>query len=93
MKFESNSRWNEPKEKGSIFRLKNNGLRISIHRIVGIEDTWFLSCHTLQISQRELYENDFDKAVEKAKNIIYDEIKELQEEFNKIKNDDVIEIV
>lgn len=32
MKFKSNARWSEPKENGTIFELKNNGLRIKIHR-------------------------------------------------------------
>ena len=92
MKFKSNARWNEPKENGTIFELKNNGLRIKIHRIIHIEDTWFLSCHALNISQRDLYERDFDKAVKKAKAIINQEIGELMEEYEKIVGDDVIEI-
>ena len=92
MKFKSNARWNEPKENGTIFELKNNGLRIKIHRIIHIEDTWFLSCHTLNISQRDLHERDFDKAVKKAKAIINQEIGKLMEEYDKIVGDDVIEI-
>ena len=92
MKFKSNARWNEPKENGTIFELKNNGLRIKIHRIIYIEDTWFLSCHALNNSQRDLYERDFDKAVKKAKAIINQEIGKLMEEYDKIVGDDVIEI-
>ena len=92
MKFKSNARWNEPKENGTIFELKNNGLRIKIHRIIYIEDTWFLSCHALNISQRDLHERDFDKAVKKAKAIINQEIGKLMEEYDKIVGDDVIEI-
>ena len=92
MKFKSNAGWNEPKENGTIFELKNNGLRIKIHRIIYIEDTWFLSCRALNISQRDLYERDFDKAVQKAKAIINQEIGKLMEEYDKIVGDDVIEI-
>ena len=92
MKFKSNARWNEPKENGTIFELKNNGLRIKIHRIIYIEDTWFLSCHTLNISKRDLHESDFNKAVKKAKTIINQEIGKLIEEYDKIVGDDVIEI-
>lgn len=92
MKFKSNARWNEPKENGTIFELKNNGLRIKIHRIIHIEDTWFLSCYALSISQRDLHERDFDKAVKKAKAIINQKIGELMEEYDKIVGDDVIEI-
>lgn len=93
MKFRSNAKWNEPKENGTIFELKNNGLKISIHRIIHIEDTWFLSCAALGISQRDLREPDFNEAVRKAKVIIDEKIKAFREEFDKIANDDIIEIM
>lgn len=92
MKFKSNARWNEPKENGTIFELKNNGLRIKIHRIIHIENTWFLSCVALGFSQYDLREPDFNEAVRKAKIIIDEKINEFREEFNKIVNDDVIEL-
>ena len=92
MKFKSNARWNELKENGTIFELKNNGLRISIHRIVHVENTWFLSCAALGLSQYNLMESDFDEAVHKAKIIVNEKINEFREEFNKIANDDVIEL-
>lgn len=92
MKFKSNARWNEPKENGTIFELKNNELKIKIHRIIYIDDTWFLSCATLGLSQYDLRESDFNEAVRKAKIIIDEKIKSFREEFNKIANDDVIEL-
>nr|DAM96513.1 MAG TPA: hypothetical protein [Caudoviricetes sp.] len=93
MKFKSNARWNEPKESGTFFGLENNGLGVKIHRIIYIQDTWFLSCHALNISQMDLRESDFDKAVEKAKTVIENEIQELKQEYDKISGDDNIEIV
>ena len=92
MKFKSNARWNEPKENGTIFELKNNGLRISIHRIVYVENTWFLSCYALDISQMNLKESDFNDAVKKARIIIYKKLGELLKEYDKIANDSVIEL-
>lgn len=92
MKFKSNARWNEPKENGTIFELKNNGLKIKIHRIVHIDNTWFLSCVALGFCQCDLRESDFNKAVRKAKIIIDEKISEFREEFNKIANDEVIEL-
>lgn len=92
MKFKSNARWNEPKENGTIFELKNNGLRISIHRIVHVENTWFLSCYALDISQMNLKESDFNEAVKKARIIIYKKLGELLKEYGKIANDSVIEL-
>ena len=44
------------------------------------------------ISQRDLMEPDFNGAVRKAKFIIDEKIKALREEFDKIVNDDVIEL-
>ena len=58
----------------------------------GLCRAWFLSCHTLNISQRDLHESDFNKAAKKAKTIINQEIGELMEEYDKIVGDDVIEI-
>ena len=92
MKFKSNARWDEPKENGTVFELRRNGLRIKIHRIIYIQDTWFLSCYTLNISQMDLHESDFNKAVKKAKVIINQEIGRLIAEYDKIAGDDVIEI-
>lgn len=92
MKFKSNAKYGESKENGTIFELKNNGLRIKIHRIMYINNTWFLSCYALNISQRNLYESDFNKAVKKAKQIINQEIGELIDEYDKIVGDDIIEI-
>lgn len=91
MRFESNARWSEPKETGTIFTLKNNGLGIIIHRLFHVKNSWFLSCRELNISSRDLHESDFDEAVETAKVIINQKIGELIEEYNKIVGDDVIE--
>lgn len=93
MKFESNARWNEPKESGTIFELKNNALGVRIHRIIYIQDTWFLSCRALGISQMDLQESDFDKAVEKAKTVINHRIEEFKREYDKISGDNIIEII
>ena len=92
MKFKSNARWNEPKENGTIFDLKDNGLRISIHRVVHCEETWFLSCHALGVSRMNLYEPDFAEAVKKAKVVINHKIGELVQEYDKISGDCNIEI-
>ena len=51
-----------------------------------------MSCHALNISQMDLRESDFNKAVKKAKTIINQEIGKLMKEYDKIADDDVIEI-
>ena len=92
MKFRSNARYGEAPESGTIFELKDNRLRIKIHRIIHINGTWFLSCAPLGFSQYNLREDDFNNAVEKAKNIIGQEIRKLNDEYCKIANDYAVEI-
>ena len=91
MKFRSNARYEELLENGTVFDLNGSKLRICIHRLVGIQDEWFLDCAALRLSNVDLQEKEFDKAVNKSKSIIGNKIKELQEEFNKIADDTLIE--
>ena len=93
MKFRSNARYDEPPESGTIFELKDNKLRIKIHRIIHIDGTWFLSCAPLGFSQYDLHEDDFNNAVGKAKDIIGQEIRRLNDEYCKILDDYSVEIV
>lgn len=93
MKFRSNARYGEPPESGTIFELKDNKLRIKIHRIIHIDGTWFLGCAPLGFSQYDLHEDDFNNAVGKAKDIIGQEIRRLNDEYCKILNDYSVEIV
>lgn len=92
MKFKSNAKLDVPKENGTIFELKDNRLRIRIHRVMGIEGTWFLSCAALGFTQMDLREKSFDKAVKKTKETINHKIGELIAEYEKIVGDDLIEI-
>lgn len=92
MEFKSNAKYGEEPGNGSVFNLKNNNLKMSIHHYTGCGDAWFLSCGRLNINQRDLYTEDFKEAIEKSKEVIYHEISELIEEFNKIKGDTNIQI-
>ena len=84
MLWKSNARYNEPvKQSGTVFELKNNKLGIRIHKYVGCGDELFLSCRCLGINMRDLGTEDFDKAVEVAKDIIYKEVRKLSEEADK----------
>lgn len=91
MEFKSNAKYEQKPEEGTIFELKNNNLKMSIHHYVGCGDLWFLSCRSLGISCRDLYTNDFNEAVIKAKEIVWEDISGLLEEFNKIKSDYAVE--
>lgn len=93
MEFKSNAKYGRRPEEGTIFELNNNNLKISIHHYVGCGESWFLSCKSLGISCKDLYTNDFNDAVEKAKELIWEDISVLIEEFNKIKTDNVVTLV
>ena len=81
MLWKSNAGYNEDvKKSGTIFELKDNKLGIRIHKYVGCGDELFLSCRCLGIDMRDLGTEDFDKAVEVAKGIIYKKVNEILEE-------------
>lgn len=81
MFWKSNAGYNEDaKKSGTIFELKNNKLGIRVHKYVGCGDELFLSCKCLGINMRDLGTEDFDKAVEVAKGIIYKKVNEILEE-------------
>lgn len=69
MEWKSNARINQNLEEGSIFTLKNP-LDICIHKYVGCGDNLYLSCHKLGIDTENLYTEDFNEAVKKAKQIV-----------------------
>lgn len=63
MKFVTNKR-------GSIYELKDNGLKINIHSIVGCGDELYLSAYRLDLRDVPLNTSDFDEAVELSKEIV-----------------------
>lgn len=93
MKFKSNAKYGEKPENGSIFELKDNSLRICIHKYVGCGDALFLSCHALNIDKHDLRTEDFNEAVSKAKEVISAEMKRLREEAYRFCMDTHVEIV
>ena len=69
----------------TIYDLKNNDLRISIYRIQGL-NSWYLSCISLGISQKDLNTEDFNEAVKQSQIIIMELVSKLYEsacEFSK----------
>ena len=81
MLWKSNAGYNEDaKKSGTVFELKDNKLGIRVHKYIGCGDELFLSCRCLGINMRDLGTEDFDKAVEVAKGIIYKEVNEILQE-------------
>ncbi len=93
MEFKSNARYEEKLEDGSIFELKDNSLKLSIHKYVGCGDNLYLSCYELEISRKDLETEDFNEAVSKAKDIISAEVKKIREEAYRFCMDNHVEIV
>lgn len=91
MKFKSNAKYNEEPKTGSIFALKNNSLRIVIHKYVGCGDTLFLNCSTLGIYNYNLRTEDFKEAVIKAKEVVMCKTKKIREDSYRFYTDNNIE--
>lgn len=91
MKFKSNANYNEEPKTGSIFALKYNSLRIVIHKYVGYGDTLFLNCNTLGIYNYDLGTEDFEEAINKAKEVVMREVKKIREDAYRFYSDNSIE--
>ena len=79
MKFKSNAKYKEEPKTGSIFTLKYNSLGISIHKYVGCGDSLFLNSKALNIDNYNLGTEDFEEAVNKAKEVVMREVKKIRE--------------
>ena len=84
-KFVANSR-------NTIWELKNNELRLSIYKIVGIGEELFFSSYRLGIKDMSLETNDFDEAVSKAKQIVREKIDKLYLDAYSFINDEEYKI-
>lgn len=93
MKFKSNARYKEKPEDGSIFDLKDNSLKLSIHKYTGCGNNLFLSCCELGISTKNLETENFNEAVSKSKEIVSERVKHLREEAYRFCMDTHVEIV
>ncbi len=91
MKFKSNAKYKEEPKTGSIFTLKYNSLGISIHKYVGCGDSLFLNSKALNIDNYNLRTEDFEEAVNKAKEVVMREVKKIREDAYRFYSDNSIE--
>lgn len=91
MKFKSNAKYDEEPKTGSIFALKYNSLGIVIHKYVGYGDALFLNCSALDILNYDLGTEDFEEAVNKAKEVVMREVKKIREDAYRFYSDNSIE--
>lgn len=67
----------------SMVYAKLPNTKICIHKIHGCGDGWYLSCHNLQITDHDLKNADFEKALENAKEVIANEFSALRRDIEK----------
>jgi hypothetical protein len=67
-------------------RLKH--LRIKVHRYHSIDDVWFLTCHDINISVRELASKELEQAKCQAKAIVQATLEHMLEELIEIGGSD-----
>lgn len=91
MKLKSNAKYGAPVESGTIYTATVNNMRISIHKIIGLEG-WFLNCDKLGIMDKELKSQDLFACVRESRNIMKAKLKELTENVELFCTDDPIEI-
>jgi predicted transcriptional regulator len=60
-------------------------LEISIHHMVYDEEHWYLSCHRVEISRRQLDSSDLEDAKIEAVKIIESKLKTQYKELQKLK--------
>lgn len=70
MNWKSNARLGTDISKGSIFDLKGYKISVSIHKYAGCGDELYLTCKELGFSLYNLDTTDFNKAVQKAKELL-----------------------
>ena len=92
MKLISNAKIGEPVESGTIFRIKENGFNISIHKIIGCGDAWYLNCAALAIDDSPLKNRNPLGCVKDAKEIIKNKLETLNARFHSLYEDEDIEI-
>lgn len=88
MQWISNARYKQELTDGSIFELKESGIRISIHKIHGLGDDLYLTCRDLGFDQKNLKTENFDEAVKMAKNLILERAAFLSAEAVKFHDDE-----
>ena len=92
MKLISNAKYGEPVESGTVFNIKENGFNMSIHKIHGCGDTWYLDCSELGIDNLPLKNRILLGCVKDAKEIIKYKLETLNVRFNSLYKDEDIEI-
>ena len=88
MKWKSNAKFKQKETDGSIFDLKECGIRLTIHKIHGLGDNLYLSSTDYGFSQHDLDTEVFDEAVKKSKSLILERATRIYNAALKFSEDD-----
>jgi len=75
-------------KRGDIYNLADNKLRVCIHKLVGLGDMLFLTCHPLNIDGIDLHTENFDEAVDMAKLLIQERVNAIYHEMQQFVYDE-----
>lgn len=92
MKLISNVKFGEPVESGTIFRTKDYGIDICIHKICGCGDAWYLNCRELRIDNLQLKSENLFRCVDEAKEILKKQLELLNARFDNFYKDNDVKI-
>ena len=70
MELVSNARYGQELNTGTIFDAKKTGRRVTIHKLHGFGNDWYLTCRDLGIEKENLRTEDFEQAIQNAKDIV-----------------------
>lgn len=60
----SYSRGERGTKEPSVMEMDLDGLRVSVHRLHGVEGLWFGSCYVMGVERHQLDSKDFDTAAQ-----------------------------
>ena len=88
MEWISNAKYGQELNTGTIFNAKNIGSRVTIHKMHGFGNDWYLTCRDLGIERENLMTEDFEQAIQKAKDTVWLKLFALNQLFKDFWEDD-----
>ena len=88
MEWISNAKYGKELNTGTIFYAKKIGRSVTIHKLHGSGNGWYLTCRDLGIERENLMTEDFEQAIQKAKDIVWLKLFALNQLFKDFWEDD-----
>ena len=88
MEWISNAKCGQELNTGTIFNAKKIGHRVTIHKLHGLGNGWYLTSRDLGIERENLRTEDFEQAIQRAKDIVRLKLFTLNQLFKDFLEDD-----